>query len=100
MCLCMYASIYVCIYSTKRLLVYNAFIHPHTLCCATVWGNSQSASHTSSINALQDRAVRIILPGTKAIDDDTRRLTCIHDFSAVVKFLTVIWIHQFFALYD
>ena len=81
--------------STKRLLVYNALIRPHALYCATVWGNSQSASHISSINALHDRAVRIILPGTKAIDDEARQFTCIHGFSVVVKFLTVIRIHKF-----
>ena len=72
--------------STKGLLVYNSFIRPRALYCATVWGNSQSASHISSINALRDRAVHIILLGTKAINDKTRQFTCIHDFRAVVKF--------------
>ena len=62
-----------------------------------MWVNSQSALHISSINALQDRGVHIIQPDTKAIDDKARRFTCIQQLSrlTIVKFLTVIRIHQF-----
>jgi hypothetical protein len=81
--------------STKRLLVYNTFIRPHALYCAVVWGNSQSVSHISSINVLLNRAIHIILPGLKTIDNKSRQFTCIHDFSAVIKFLTVIRVHRF-----